>query len=146
MFWPSGHRLNFASSSIFISNKAEADLHHLEKLGWHVPQHWHPDDTVTLDGFMLLYNMLWAEHDNEHIRVLLKFVKTQWALRHDTVFHTEAQEYRNWMNAALYRTLKKDETPYARPFQRSAWKCEFSNGAKFGIKENSQVSHALCRP
>ena len=106
-------------------NKAEADMHHLEKLGWHVPQHWHPDDTVTLEGFLLLYNMLWGEHDNDHIRVLLKFVKSQWALHQDTVFQTETQEYRNWMNAAsqkgcrgLYRTLKKDEMPYARPFQQ----------------------------
>lgn len=94
------------------TSKAEADMHHLEKLGWHVPQHWHPDDAVTLDGFMLLYNMLSGEHDNEHIRVLLKFVKSQWALHQDTVFHTETQEYRKWMNAAsqkggrgLYRTM-----------------------------------------
>ena len=106
-------------------NKAEADLHHLEKLGWHVPQHWRPDDSVTLEGFMMLYNMLWGEHDNEHVRVLLKFVKSQWSLYQDTVFQTETQEYRNWMNAAsqkgcrgLYRTLKKDELPYARPFQQ----------------------------
>ena len=106
------------------ANKASAVMQHLDRLGWHVQDHWHPDANVTLDGFMLLYHMLNKEHDDEHVQVLLKFSKEQWKLHQETTFSTETQEYRNWMNAAskkgcrgLFRTLKQDEMPYIRPFQ-----------------------------
>ena len=73
---------------------------------------------------MLPYQMLFTEHDDEHVQVLLKFSKEQWTLHQDEVFATETQEYRTWMIAAsqkgcrgLFRTLKKDEMPYIRPFQ-----------------------------
>lgn len=106
------------------AHKQEAIMQHLERLGWHIEAHWHSDAQMTLDGFKLLYQMLWRNHDNEHVQVLLQAVKQQWSLQQQTVFDQEAQEYRTWLNAAslkgcrgLFRALKKDELPYVRPFQ-----------------------------
>ena len=99
-------------------------MQHLERLGWHVDQNWHIDGQMTLEGFKLLYNMLWKSHDVEHVQVLLQAVKQQRELHQQQVFDTEAQEYRTWMQAAslkgcrgLFRSLKKDELPCIRPFQ-----------------------------
>ena len=105
-------------------NSEDRQMHHLERLGWHVDRNWHPESNMTLEGFKLLFQMLWKNHDVEHIQVLLQAVKQQWELHQKHVFDTETQEYRSWMQAAslsgcrgLFRTLKKDEMPYARPFQ-----------------------------
>ena len=79
---------------------------------------------MTQEGFMLLFQMLWKSHDTEHIAVLLQAVKQQWELNQQQIFDHESQEYRSWLQTAtkqgcrgLCRTLRRDEMPYARPFQ-----------------------------
>lgn len=102
----------------------QSKLHRLQKLGWHQSDNWHHDAKVTMDGFRMLFDMLWTNHDAEHIQVLLKFAKEQRTLRTEESFAVETEQYRLWVNKAtekgcrgLYRTLKRDETPYLRPFQ-----------------------------
>ena len=99
-------------------------LHHLQKLGWHLEEHWNGEAKVTLEGFRMLFNMLWATHDEEHLQVLLKFAKEQRELHSAESLAVETEIYRTWMSKAtekgcrgLYRSLKKDEPPYQRPFQ-----------------------------
>ena len=106
------------------TQRDHSKLHHLQRLGWHLAAHWHGDAKVTLEGFKLLFDMLWTNHDEEHIQVLLKFAKEQRTLHQAEAFTVETEAYRMWMNKAsekgcrgLYRTLKKDELPYLRPFQ-----------------------------
>ena len=100
VLWLSGLSLNFGSNSTCTKpQRTDAITPQFEKLGWHVPKHWHSDATVTLEGFLLLYSMLWSVHGTEYIIVLLIFGKTQWTLHQEEIFNTETQEYRNWMNA-----------------------------------------------
>ena len=68
--------------------------------------------------------MLWRQHDEEHIYVLLKFAKQLRDLHQTESFQKETEEYRQWLTQAahhgcrgLFRTLKKDELPFLRPFQ-----------------------------
>ena len=99
-------------------------LHHLQKLGWHLEEHWNGEAKVTLEGFRMLFNMLWTNHDEEHLQVLLKFAKEQRELHSAESLAVETEIYRTWMSKAaekgcrgLYRSLEKDEMPYQRPFQ-----------------------------
>lgn len=64
----------------------QSKLQHLQKLGWHLADNWHGEAKVTLEGFKLLFDMLWTNHDEEHIQVLLRFAKEQ------RTFHTEDKE------------------------------------------------------
>ena len=73
---------------------------------------------------MLLYDMLWTNHDAEHIQALLKYAKVQRDLHQAESFNVETEQYRSWMTKpsekgcrGLYRTLKRDEMPFIRPFQ-----------------------------
>ena len=68
--------------------------------------------------------MLWHQHGDEHIHVLLNYTKKQRELHQQTSMQQETEEYRQWLAQAshkgckgLFRTLKKDELPYQRPFQ-----------------------------
>ena len=96
----------------------------LQKLGWHIDENWHPDAPVTCEGYMMLFEMLWHQHGDEHIHVLLNYTTRQRELHQQESFQQETEEYRQWLAQAtqkgcrgLYRTLKKDELPYMRPFQ-----------------------------
>ena len=97
---------------------------HLQKLGWKIEDNWHPDAPLTCEGFRLLFEMLWHQHDEEHIFVLLKFARQLRDLHQAESFQKETEEYRQWLTQAaqqgcrgLFRTLKKDEMPFMRPFQ-----------------------------
>ena len=47
----------------------------LQKLGWKLEENWHTEAPITCAGFRMLFEMLWHQHDEEHIYVLLKFAK-----------------------------------------------------------------------
>ena len=106
------------------TDRAPRHQSQLQKLGWHIHTHWHPDSAHKMEGFLSLFEMLWHNHGDEHIYVLLEQAKTQRELHQATSFQAETEEYRQWLATAtatgcrgLFRTLKKDELPYMRPFQ-----------------------------
>lgn len=68
------------------ARKEDGQMQHLEKLGWRIASHWSQDANVTLEGFMLLFNMLYG---GGRVTVLLGFAKQQWDLRQEEVFTTE---------------------------------------------------------
>ena len=99
----------------------QAQLH---KLGWRIEAHWRPDSKIKREGFKNLFEMLWYNHSADHIYVLLNEVKNQRELHQATSAQIETEEYRQWLAQAtqkgcrgLFRTLKRDELPYMRPFQ-----------------------------
>ena len=103
---------------------AEPTLQHLQRLAWHIEEHWHGDCPITVDSFHMLFQMLWGPHDEEHLHVLLKHTAQQRELHQTQAIDAETQTYREWLTKAtqkgcrgLYRTLKKDELAYLRPFQ-----------------------------
>ena len=66
----------------------------------------------------------WHQHGDEHIHVLLNYTTKQRELHQQDSFQQETEENRQWLTQAtqkgcrgLFRTLKKDELPYLRPFQ-----------------------------
>ena len=72
----------------------------------------------------MLFEMLWYQHGEERIHVLLNYTQKQRELHQQTSMQQETEEYRQWLAQAahkgckgLYRTLKKDQLPYLRPFQ-----------------------------
>ena len=72
----------------------------------------------------MLFQMLWGQHDEEHLHVLLKHTAQLRELHQKQSIDEETQTYREWLTKAaqkgcrgLYRTLKKDELAYLRPFQ-----------------------------
>ena len=96
----------------------------LQKLGWKIQEHWHAEAIVSLQGFQSLFEMLRYQHGDEHIHVLLNYAQQQRELHQAETFQRETEEYRQWFTTAsqsgcrgLYRTLKRDEMPYLRPFQ-----------------------------
>ena len=106
------------------SNREPQHQAQLQKLGWKLEEHWHPDAPITPAGFRMLFEMLWHQHDAEHIYVLLKFAKQLREIHQKDSFQKETEEYRQWLTQAakqgcrgLFRTLKKDEMPFLRPFQ-----------------------------
>ena len=105
-------------------NREPRHQSHLQKLGWHIEAHWRSDSKTKSDGFKNLFEMLWYNHSSDHIHVLLNEVKTQRELHQATSSQNETEEYRQWLAQAtqkgcrgLFRTLKRDELPYMRPFQ-----------------------------
>lgn len=96
----------------------------MQTLGWRLAEHWRPDARVTIEGFHMLFEMLWRQRDDERIHVLLSYAKQQRELHQTESFALETEEYRQWMSQAtrrgcrgLFRTLRRDEMPYLRPFQ-----------------------------
>ena len=93
----------------------------LQKLGWHVKEHWRPDAPVKVEGFQMLFDVLWHQRGDERIRVLLNYARKQRELHQEESMSQETEEYRQWLTKATSsgcrRTLKRDETPYLRPFQ-----------------------------
>ena len=82
---------------------------------------------VSCQGFRMLFDMLWHQHGDEHIHVLLNCAQMQRELHQAESFQRETEEYRQWLTQAsqagcrgLFRTLKKDELPFLRPFQEVA--------------------------
>ena len=68
--------------------------------------------------------MLWGHIDDEHVRVLLQYTQQVRELHQQQAIDQETQAYREWLVKAsqkgcrgLYRSLKRDEMPYLRPFQ-----------------------------
>lgn len=89
-------------------------LAHVQKLERYLAEHWHPDTTVTFEGFHMLYQMLWGQHDEEHVHVLLQYAQHQRELHEAESFEHETQQCREWMAKAtkqgcrgLFCTLKK---------------------------------------
>lgn len=102
----------------------DTSLQRLQRLGWHLADHWHSDSPVTLEGFTMLFNMLWSKREDDRIHVLLQYTAKIRALHQQMAFDHDAQAYKEWLNKAsgkgcrgLFRSLKKDEMPYLRPFQ-----------------------------
>ena len=96
----------------------------LQKLGWHIDENWHHDAPVQCEGYKMLFEMLWHQHGDEHIHVLLNYTTKQRELHQQDSLQQETEEYRQWLTQAtqkgcrgLFRMLKKDELPYLRPFQ-----------------------------
>ena len=123
----------------------------LQKLGWKIQEHWHAEATVSLQGFQSLFEMLWYQHGDEHIHVLLNYAQQQRELHQAETFQRETEEYRQWLTTAsqsgcrgLYRTLKRDEMPYLRPFQDQpracGCPCELNSGVKSGRSKHSRSS------
>ena len=109
---------------VHLQNREPRHQSQLQKLGWHIEAHWHPDSKTKSEGFKNLFEMLWHSHSSDHIYVLLNEVKTQRELRQASSSQLETEEYRQWLAQAtqtgcrgLFRTLKRDELPYMRPFQ-----------------------------
>ena len=101
------------------------ELAQLQKLGWHIAKHWHEEGQVTQEGFVVLYQMLWGQYEPDHGQALLSYAKQQRELRQQQSTMAETETYREWLSQAslkghrgLFRSLKKDEQPYLRPFQQ----------------------------
>ena len=73
----------------------------------------------------MLYQMLWGQFEPDHGQALLSYAKQQRELHQQQSTMAETETYREWLSQAslkghrgLFRSLKKDEQPYLRPFQQ----------------------------
>ena len=102
-----------------------ADLAQLQKLGWHINQHWHDEGPIELEGFQVLFQMLWGHFEPEHGQALLMYAKQQRELHFQSSTAADTETYREWLANAtlkrhrgLFRSLKQEEQPFLRPFQQ----------------------------
>ena len=129
-FWKNGSLAYWNQIELRLQQLLHQDHHEaihqtqLQKLGWKLEEHWFDMPQVSCQGFRVLFDMLWRQHGDERIHVLLNFAQMQRELHRAESFQRETEEYRQWLTQAsqagcrgLFRTLKKDEMPFLRPFQ-----------------------------
>ena len=90
--------------------RLRGDQPQLEKLGWHIDQRWHDGAVVSKESYKMLFNMMWGQHDQEHIQVLMNYAKKQRDLHQSTSFAAETEMYSEW--------LAKASLTFMRPFQQ----------------------------
>ena len=98
-FWRKGNfaywnQIEFHLQQLLHQDHREA-IHQtlLQKLGWKLEEHWFDMPRILCQDFHMLFDMLWHQHGDEHIHVLLNFAQTQRELHQAESFLLENKDW-----------------------------------------------------